>query len=64
MADRLSAEYGQPESRIRGRRDGSQMQTLLGEFKGLYENRLRRLDEGDHGDDTLKVLLCHYHQFV
>lgn len=32
------------------------MQNLLGEFKGLYETRLRRLDEADHsGEDTAKV---------
>jgi len=32
------------------------MQNLLGEFKGLYETRLRRLDEAEHsGEDTTKV---------
>ena len=32
------------------------MQNLLGEFKGLYETRLRRLDEAEHsGEDTTKT---------
>lgn len=37
------------------RRNGG-MQNLLGEFKGLYETRLRRLDEAERtGEDTSKV---------
>lgn len=34
-----------------------QMQNLLQEFRGLYEGRLRRLDEsGKTGEDTQKVM--------
>lgn len=40
---------------IEGARSG-QMHSLLGEFKGLYEGRLKRLDETEgSGDDTSKV---------
>lgn len=40
---------------IEGSRSG-QMHSLLGEFKGLYEGRLKRLDETEgSGDDTSKV---------
>uniref|UniRef100_K1R9C8 Uncharacterized protein n=1 Tax=Magallana gigas TaxID=29159 RepID=K1R9C8_MAGGI len=40
---------------IEGARSG-QMHSLLGEFKGLYEGRLKRLDETEgSGDDTLKT---------
>lgn len=40
---------------IEGARSG-QMHSLLGEFKGLYEGRLKRLDEAEvSGEDTLKV---------
>lgn len=40
---------------IEGARSG-QMHSLLGEFKGLYEGRLKRLDETEGSvDDTLKV---------
>ena len=35
-----------------------QMQGLLTEFRGVYEGRLRRLDEADRqGEDTQKVLM-------
>ena len=44
------------ESVMSKKRSGG-MQNLLGEFKGLYETRLRRLDEAEHsGEDTTKVL--------
>lgn len=40
---------------IEGARSGH-MHSLLGEFKGLYEGRLKRLDEAQgSGEDTLKV---------
>ena len=40
---------------IEGARSGH-MHSLLGEFKGLYEGRLKRLDETQgSGEDTLKV---------
>lgn len=33
-----------------------QMRSLLGEFKGLYESRLKKLDEADKtGEETTKV---------
>ena len=32
------------------------MQSLLGEFKGIYEGKLKRLDEADKsGEETSKV---------
>ena len=38
------------------RRGPGQMQGLLGEFRGLYESRLQRLDEAEKaGEDTQKV---------
>ena len=63
MADRHRRE-GRPESvagsvkRVSGNggRKGGQMQNLLGEFKGLYEGKLKRLDESERtGEDTNKV---------
>ena len=36
-----------------------QMQGLLTEFRGVYESRLRRLDDAErHGEDTQKVIQC------
>ena len=47
---RISFSPGSPE-----RRNG-QMQGLLSEFRGLYESKLKRLDESDlAGEDTQKV---------
>lgn len=46
------------ENRLKARRniptrngEGGQMQNLLGEFKGLYEGRLRRLEETEKGGE-------------
>ena len=59
MAERLSTE-----SRIKARRnlgrngvgESGQMQNLLGEFKGLYEGRLKRLEEAERtGEDNIRV---------
>lgn len=57
MAERLSQE-----SRFKARRglprngEGGQMQNLLGEFKGLYEGRLKRLEEADkNGEENMRV---------
>jgi hypothetical protein len=37
-------------------RKGGQMQKLLGEFKGLYEGKLKRLDEAERsGEDVNRV---------
>lgn len=49
-----------PESmtgaRPRHGRTSGQMQSLLGEFKGLYEGRLKRLDDAESaGEETGKV---------
>ena len=61
MADRLS-----PDVRLRARRklgssvggESGQMQNLLGEFKGLYESRLKRLEEAEQtGEDNTKVFI-------
>ena len=32
---------------------GGQMQNLLGEFKGLYEGKLKRLDEAERGGEDI-----------
>ena len=64
MADR---GYGSPARRVlpNGSSDMSremsrnpgQMQGLLSEFRGLYEGRLRHLDDADRaGEDTQKVI--------
>lgn len=39
-----------------GKPTSGQMQNLLGEFKGVYESRLQRLDDAERlGEDTHKV---------
>ena len=62
MTERLS-----PESGLKARRklisgaagESGQMQNLLGEFKGLYEGRLKRLEDAEKkGEDTTKVKFC------
>ena len=57
MAERLSQESRFNVRRNLGRNgEGGQMQNLLGEFKGLYEGRLKRLEEADkNGEDNLRV---------
>jgi hypothetical protein len=57
MAERLSQESRLKVRRSLGRNgEGGQMQNLLGEFKGLYEGRLKRLEEADkNGEDNLRV---------
>jgi len=62
MADKLTTE-----TRLRARTnilparngEGGQMQNLLGEFKGLYEGRLKRLEEAEKGgEETTRVRQC------
>ena len=44
----MSAEYKQGH--------GGHMQDILSEFRGLYESRMRRVDEAEaQGEDTTKV---------
>ena len=62
MAARMSSELGLKTrgkvGQIRGAGESGQMQNLLGEFKGLYEGRLKKLEEAEQqGDDTLRVLI-------
>lgn len=43
-------------------RKGGQMQNLLGEFKGLYEGKLKRLDEAERsGEDISRVSTAFSH---
>lgn len=52
MAEKISAESCLRARRNIGRNgEGGQMQSLLGEFKGLYEGRLRRLEEAEKGGE-------------
>ncbi|KAJ8302528.1 hypothetical protein KUTeg_018924 [Tegillarca granosa] len=57
MADLLGSEnIGRRMASLRSEGKSGQMQSLLGEFKGLYEGRLRRLDEAERsGEDTSKT---------
>ena len=59
MASRLSSELVRKTRGKVGRgsdNDGGQMQNLLGEFKGLYEGRLKKFEEAEaQGDETLRV---------
>lgn len=57
MADLLGSEnISRRMASLRSEGKSGQMQSLLGEFKGLYEGRLRRLDEAERsGEDTSKV---------
>ena len=66
MADRLysPARASPPRRRLIDSRDsyvekpskGGQMQGLLKEFRGVYESRLKRLDEAEKaGENTEKV---------
>jgi len=59
MAERLSGEGRISARKSLGRKgEGGQMQNLLGEFKGLYEGRLRRLEEGEkNGEENTRVSL-------
>ena len=56
MASRLSAEISaKARGKLRG--ESGQMQNLLGEFKGLYEGRLKKLEEAEiQGEETLRVI--------
>ena len=61
MAARLSSELSlKTRGKIgqsRGTESG-QMQNLLGEFKGLYEGRLKKLEDAEEqGDDTSRVFV-------
>lgn len=56
------AERFPQDSRLKGKRglsrngESGQMQNLLGEFKGLYEGRLKRLEEAEqNGEENLRV---------
>ena len=64
MASRLSSELVRKTRGKVGRgtdNDGGQMQNLLGEFKGLYEGRLKKLEEAEaQGDETLRVYFHYY----
>lgn len=63
------AELLAPENRLKARSknlpamglgngEGGQMQNLLGEFKGLYEGRLKRLEEGEKtGEENTRVCI-------
>ena len=64
MAARLSSEISaKTRGKLalgRGAGESGQMQNLLGEFKGLYEGRLKKLEEAEiQGEDTLRVMICH-----
>lgn len=37
---------------------GGQMHSLLGEFKGLYEGKLKRLDEAERGGEDTNRVSC------
>ena len=55
MASRLSAEISaKARGKLRG--ESGQMQNLLGEFKGLYEGRLKKLEAEIQGEETLRVI--------
>ena len=61
MAARLSSEISAKArgKLVQGRGSGEsgQMQNLLGEFKGLYEGRLKKLEESEiQGEETLRVI--------
>lgn len=62
MSERQSSEHGLKMKRMTGKsnplKKGGQMQNLLGEFKGLYEGKLKRLDDAERaGEDINKVSL-------
>lgn len=61
MATSLSSDLSTRTRRQLGPNRGAesgQMQNLLGEFKGLYEGRLKKLEEAEQeGDDTLRVMV-------
>ncbi len=60
MADDELLGLRDPVIRNLSARGSKQMQGLLSEFRGLYESRLRKLDEEEKvGKNTQKVKIFH-----